>query len=171
MIPQKAILLPKPQHQSHLCFGCSSTNKFGLDLDFYYYKDKVYSYFSPTKFHVGWGKITHGRISATLCDESIGWISIFLFEEIIVTKELNVKYFTPISVNEELTIISSLLENHPRYPKIQCTIYNKDEKKCVEAIAIISKLNNKLAKRFNIMDNHELELFSNFIKKIKSTYK
>jgi acyl-CoA thioesterase FadM len=163
MIPKNAQKIAKPTVMGHKCFGCSENNPHGLNLDFYYHDNKIYSTFTPSEYHGGWGKILHGGLSATLCDESLGWLSMCISKSIVITKELNFKYLKPIHIYDTLTIISVIDEDNGRSFRASSTILNSQNQICIQAKANMVKVTNRLASKLNIMSDSDIEIFSTFI--------
>ena len=167
IIPTDAKKITKPKLIEHKCFGCSEINPHGLNLDFYYHDNKIYSTFIPSKYHAGWGHVLHGGLSATLCDESLGWLSMCINKSIAVTKELTFQYLKPISIDDTLTIVSSIEKDHERYFFGNCTIFNSKNQICVKAKGTMVKITEKLANKLNIMSNTDIKYFSSFINSIE----
>ena len=79
---------PYQKIEDYNCFGCSSTNKLGLKMDFIEEEDGIYSYWTPEKHFQGWMGILHGGIQATLLDEIASWVVFVKLGKSGVTSEI-----------------------------------------------------------------------------------
>ncbi|MCF6768140.1 PaaI family thioesterase [Thiotrichales bacterium 19S11-10] len=161
-IPENAINIDVPFERD--CFGCSKSNPHGLKLEFSYLDETVYTQFAPTHHHSGWGSIVHGGISATICDESLGWLAICACHSMAVTKELSFEYHYPIKIGQQVTAVTSI-ENIHRNKRLiaSSAIYNENNQLCVSAKAKMLIVSSSTAKRLNIMSKDAIDEFSQFL--------
>ena len=76
------------------CFGCSSTNSFGLELKFYHDKknDQVKTYLVAEEKHSSFVGVIHGGILATITDDVSFWALFTKFKRLAFTKSMNIEY-------------------------------------------------------------------------------
>ncbi|TNF69757.1 MAG: hypothetical protein EP298_02120 [Gammaproteobacteria bacterium] len=161
-IPENAIKIEVPFERD--CFGCSKTNPHGLQLEYHYHDQTVYTTFIPNHYHSGWGNIVHGGISASICDESLGWLSICACHSMTVTKELTFEYHQAIKIGQTVTAITTIerIEKNKRLFAVS-NIYNHHQQLCVSGHAKMLLVSSKTAKRLNIMPDNAIDQFSEFL--------
>jgi acyl-coenzyme A thioesterase PaaI-like protein len=110
------------------CFGCSSRNPDGLQLEFARSETEIVgTYLVPDRFHGAPG-VAHGGIVATILDEYSCAAAVFLRGKRVVTGELSVRYEQPCPVEKPLTIRSWVAdESHARYLVIEAQVSAGDE--------------------------------------------
>lgn len=102
------------------CFGCSSANPDGLQMDFRRTQRGLASdYTIADRFHGAPG-IAHGGIVATLFDEISCATVVFLRGRHVVTGELSVRYEKPCPVERALALRADIVaESHPKYAVVE----------------------------------------------------
>ena len=60
--------------EGYNCFGCSSNNEQGLQMEFYEDGEFVVSYWEPKQHFAGYGNILHGGIQSLILDEIASWV-------------------------------------------------------------------------------------------------
>jgi uncharacterized protein (TIGR00369 family) len=166
IIPENAIEVNLPFERD--CFGCSPTNSHGLKLEFFYHEKIVYCPFKPKDHHVSWGNIVHGGVSAAICDESLGWLSMCALHSMAVTKDLMFDYLKPINLGDEMVIVSSIIKADKRFLIAESKMINQKEQICVKAKATMALVNAKTAKRLKIMSDSAIDEFSLFLENLKT---
>ncbi|MCF6764224.1 hotdog fold thioesterase [Thiotrichales bacterium 19S3-7] len=161
-LPENAIKIEVPFERE--CFGCSKTNPHGLKLEYYYHEQTVYTQFQPNHNHSSWGNIVHGGISAAICDESLGWLSMCACQSMTVTKKLTFEYHQPIKIEDKIIVVTSVesIEKNKRLFAVS-NIYNQQKQLCVSAKAKMLLVSPKTAKRLNIMPDDAIDQFSKFL--------
>ena len=70
----RKIINPYEKLEGFECFGCSTKNNIGLNLDFFEDGEYVISRWKPRIVLQGYKGILHGGIQATLLDEVASWV-------------------------------------------------------------------------------------------------
>ena len=131
----KKIINPYTKLPDSNCFGCSSNNKQGLQMQFYEDGDYIKSKWNPRFEFAGYSNILHGGIQATILDEIASWVVYIKTKTAGVTADLNVKYKSPVFVDKgELEITGKLIDLNKRLATIEAKLLNPDGKVCAEGI-------------------------------------
>jgi len=105
------------QPNSKMCFICGLKNHKGLKAAFYETdKDELIAVFKPCQEHQGYPGRLHGGIAAAILDETIGRsVTIGKDADIWgVTLEFSIKFKKPIPLEEELKVVTKLIEDGRR---------------------------------------------------------
>jgi uncharacterized protein (TIGR00369 family) len=105
------------QNISRDCMVCGIENEFGLKTRFYETQEnEVIALFTPQKVHQSYPNVTHGGISATILDETIGRAIMVFYDRSTfgVTLELNVKYKRPVPYGVELKAVGRITRDNGR---------------------------------------------------------
>jgi len=92
------------------CFICGDENECGVRTRFYVEDEAVRTRVVLSRHLNGYKNVAHGGVLAALLDESMGWAATVFGRKhpMYVTGELTVKYLAPVSVGEEIEIVSRL---------------------------------------------------------------
>lgn len=124
-----------------LCFGCGEENPIGAKLSFYKISEKsVGSTFLVPYTWGGWGKIVHGGLQTVLMDEVSGWTVITLLNEACLTIKVEIQFFSPLYVEEEVEIIGEIIEQNEKDIFVKSYIKNKEEKVCTQGLFTFRKV-------------------------------
>lgn len=98
------------------CFICGDENECGVRTRFYVQDGAVRTRVVLSRHLNGYKNVAHGGVLAALLDESMGWAATVFGRKhpMYVTGELTVKYLAPVSVGEEIEIVSRLEEDAGR---------------------------------------------------------
>lgn len=101
---------------SSRCFVCGDENGCGVRTRFFVEGDAVRTRVTLPRHVNGYKDVAHGGVIAALLDESMGWAATVFGERhpMYLTGELTVKYLLPVSVGEEIEIVSRLEEDSGR---------------------------------------------------------
>ncbi|NQU86338.1 MAG: PaaI family thioesterase [Mariniphaga sp.] len=120
--------------EEYNCFGCSPNNNLGLQLEFIDTGEELVTNWSPKDWLVGYNKILHGGIQATLMDEIAGWVVLTKCKTAGVTTEMSVKYLKPVYiVRGELKIKSRLISLDEGIAIIACELFDGEGVCCATA--------------------------------------
>jgi len=114
--PQGSLALPKLQ--GYRCFGCGTANPMGLNMDFYCYREAVFSDLELGRNHVGWESLAHGGVVSAVLDEIMGWAVIVFRRKFFVTRSMEVRYLRPVSVEAPLRAKGEIQEEGSRGCKV-----------------------------------------------------
>ena len=70
---RRSINNPFTSIEQYNCFGCSPSNEFGLQMEFYDEGDETVCEWEPKPHFQGYGNILHGGIISTMMDEIASW--------------------------------------------------------------------------------------------------
>ncbi len=98
------------------CFICGDENDCGVRTRFYVEDEAVRTKVVLSRHLNGYRNVAHGGVLAALLDESMGWAATVFGRKhpMYVTGELTVKYLAPVSVGEEIEVVSRLEEDAGR---------------------------------------------------------
>lgn len=118
------------------CFFCGSENTEGLQLKFYWDKERkeTYTEYLPAQHFVGQGNILHGAIQMGLLDEIMGWTSYAFTQEMAVTSELNVKFLSPAYIlGEKINVTCRVMSKEGAKVNMQATLSSSEGIICTTA--------------------------------------
>ena len=118
------------------CFFCGSENKKGLNLKFYWDKEKkeASTEYLPAQYFVGQGNILHGAIQMGLLDEIMGWTSYMFTKEMAVTTTINIKFLRPIYIcGQKISITCRVISMEGPRANMIATLSNNDGEECTTA--------------------------------------
>ena len=93
------------------CFVCGESNVHGLRQRFETDGRIVRARFTPRAEHVGFQKVVHGGILATVLDEIMVWACAVGARKFGFCAEMTVRYHRPATPGEELIVEAELVEN------------------------------------------------------------
>ncbi len=93
------------------CFVCGEANPAGLKLRFETDGRIVSTRFTPRPEHIGFRKVVHGGIIATLLDEIMVWACAVQTKRFAFCAELNVRFASPARPGEETIATAELVTN------------------------------------------------------------
>jgi uncharacterized protein (TIGR00369 family) len=96
---------------THSCFVCGESNPLGLKLQFKTDGRVVRSHFIPRPEHIGFKRVVHGGIIATLLDEIMVWACAVRTKRFAFCAEMTVRYANPVSPGEEVIAEAELTAN------------------------------------------------------------
>ncbi|MDT8440513.1 MAG: PaaI family thioesterase [Desulfuromonadales bacterium] len=104
------------QFISKNCLVCGVDNAFGLKTRFFETANgELVAVFSTMKEHQSYPGMTHGGISATILDETIGRAIMLTCPQTFgVTLELTVRYRKPVPLGEELKAVGRIVSDNGR---------------------------------------------------------
>ncbi|HEX9020573.1 MAG TPA: hotdog domain-containing protein, partial [Nitrospirota bacterium] len=105
----------KQLRDNQRCFVCGRKNPAGLGVNFGIDKEAktIRAKFTPLDTHEGFEGIVHGGILSTLLDEAMAKL-IFSLGIPAVTAEMTVKFRSPASPGEELTVSGRITDETKR---------------------------------------------------------
>jgi len=118
------------------CFFCGSENTNGLNLRFYWDKEKkeASTEYLPARHFIGQGNILHGAIQMGLLDEIMGWTSYVFSQQMAVTSELNVKFLHPIYIlGEIISVTCRVSSQEGQKISMLAALSNSEGKVCTTA--------------------------------------
>ncbi|MBU8891345.1 MAG: PaaI family thioesterase [Bacteroidales bacterium] len=130
----RKIINPYTNLEGYNCFGCSSKNELGLQMEFYEEGDFIVSRWEPKAHLSGYGNVLHGGIQSTIHDEIASWVVYTKVKTAGVTANLNVKYKYPVFTNKgALTIRAKIIDQNKRFATIHTELLDHNENVCSEA--------------------------------------
>lgn len=129
----KKLRNPYMQYDGYNCFGCSSENVHGLQMEFYENDEGVISYWEPKDRFQGYHDVLHGGIQATLMDEIASWFVLVKLKTAGVTAKLEIRYKKPVYTHQgKITLTANLKEMRRRIAVVSVELYNSEEELCAE---------------------------------------
>jgi uncharacterized protein (TIGR00369 family) len=130
----RKILNPYTNLEGYNCFGCSSKNTLGLQMEFFQDGEYVKSLWEPKSYLAGYGTILHGGIQSTIHDEIASWVVYTIVQTAGVTANLNVRYKNPVFTDKgKIEIRAKLIEQNRKFATIHTELFDNDGKLCSEA--------------------------------------
>ena len=149
-----------PNNRDHNCFGCSPTNKSGLQMKFYTNESAVYSNVTVPEHLCGWNNLVHGGVLSTILDEIMSWATIYLLKRVPMTKSITVDFLKPVYVGREMTVRGKVLEElGEREALMEGKIFDDNEVCCARARGTFAVFSPAVAKRLRITDDESLKWF------------
>lgn len=106
------------------CFVCGEKNQEGLKISFRIEAECCVAEHTVGAVHVGWKDIVHGGILYAMLDDVMAnWI--VLQGYMAFTSHSEIRYRTPLLVNERVRLESRLLKRRGTYIKMQGTIHKQ----------------------------------------------
>lgn len=93
------------------CFVCGDANPIGLQLKFETDGRIVRTSFTPRPEHIGFRRVIHGGILATLLDETMVWACAVPSRRFAFCAEMNVRFLHPARPGEEISATAELASN------------------------------------------------------------
>lgn len=125
---------PYAHLEGYNCFGCSSKNDFGLQMEFFEDGDYILSHWEPKKYLAGYGNVLHGGIQSTIMDEIASWVVYTKAKTAGVTANLNVKYRNPVFIDQgEISVRAKLTDQNRKFATIHAELMDHNGKVCSEA--------------------------------------
>jgi len=141
----KKIKNPYDSLPGYNCFGCSSTNPFGLRMEFTEEGEYIVSRWEVGINFQGYFNMLHGGIQATLMDEIASWVVLKKMKTSGVTAKLDVRYKHAVVAEGVLTIKAKLRETKRNLATIDIELFDKDGKLCASAEAVYFTFPRKVA--------------------------
>lgn len=143
----KKIINPFEVNKNQACFGCSSANEIGLQMQFFEDGDEIISDWIPKKHFEGYQNILHGGIQATLHDEIASWLVYVKCETSGVTASLNIRYKKPVLISEKpIQLRAKLIQVNRKIANIETKLFNSEGILCSQASIDYFIYNQEFAK-------------------------
>lgn len=104
------------------CFGCGTDNPVSMKLDFQPEGDGVEARTSVAKEYAGYREFVHGGVVATLLDEAMGWALLHATGNYGVTRNLNVTYRRPLTIDRPIVVRATIVETNGRTVRLAASI-------------------------------------------------
>jgi acyl-coenzyme A thioesterase PaaI-like protein len=132
---ESRILQPNSSH----CFACGVDNPFGLQLRFYSIgSGRVEAKTIVPRRYEGYPGVVHGGIVATMLDEIVGRLAMTEDpDHFLVTARLEVRYRTPIPIEEQIMLKGELQERRGRRHVGYARLVLEDGRVGAEAEAVL----------------------------------
>ena len=125
------------------CFGCSTENQFGLQLDFVRSGPLVVSTYTPPTHFQGWAGMVHGGILSTLFDELGVWTLAGLRHRVGLTRDVEVHFRRPMYVGEEIQISGKIEDEKGPIVTVRGELHNPRQDLCVEGTVKVFMLSRE----------------------------
>ena len=130
----RKIINPYTNLEGYNCFGCSSNNKLGLQMEFFEDGDYIVSSWDPKAHLAGFKNVLHGGIQTTILDEIACWVVFTKCQTSGVTTALNAKFRgAALTDNGLLTVRAKLISQEKKFANIHAEILDCNGKICSEA--------------------------------------
>lgn len=104
------------------CFGCSGTNRHGLQLRFLHTDSGSLTRISVTDSFCGFDGLVHGGIIATLLDEAAAWALFGHLGRFGLTREMITRYLKPIPTSRKLVLTGDVISHDERNASVTSSI-------------------------------------------------
>lgn len=109
----------------YYCFGCSSENHHGLQMEFFEEGEYIVCEWEPKHHLQGYFNVLHGGIQTTLMDEMANWVVNVKLKTAGVTSKIEVKLMKPVYTDKgNITIRGKLVEMKRNIAIMHCEIIN-----------------------------------------------
>lgn len=155
---QKYVKVPKGN--DHHCFGCSAANPHGLQMDFYYADNTVFSWLSVPEHLCGWDNLLHGGVIATILDEIMSWTAIYILKKFILTKKMTVEFIKPLTIGTKLTAKGMVFEIiSEREAIVEGFLFDDRQRLCARSKGHYALLGADMAKKLKVVDEAAIRRF------------
>ncbi|MFX0015312.1 MAG: PaaI family thioesterase [Promethearchaeota archaeon] len=154
------------------CFGCSSTNKYGLQLQFYLSGDnECFTECKISDQYCGFNGFVHGGIITTLLDEVAAWTIISQLFKIAITHEITTRYLNPVPTNTIIRVAAEIVSFNEKVVDVRSKITSENGLLLAEADSkwLIPSIST-LAKVAGFPEKYLAQLFDKVIQPIKQLY-
>lgn len=139
---------PYGRIEGYNCFGCSSNNEHGLQMQFSEEGKDIVSEWFPQQRFQGYKNVLHGGIQATLIDEIASWCVQIRKKTAGVTSNLNVRYRKPVYTSEsKITLRSRIEQERKNLVDVKVELYNEINELCAEALVTYFTFPREVAER------------------------
>ena len=126
---------PYAEFEGYSCFGCSPTNPFGLQMEFFKEEDEIVCKWQVNDHFQGFHDILHGGIQSTMMDEIASWVVFIFLDTAGVTYQLSTRFRKPVHISKgTLTIRAKLLKQEKRVAEIEAFLYDGENVLCSESV-------------------------------------
>lgn len=113
---------PIPNTWSGNCFGCSPSNRHGLQLRFWHTEGGCYTRCTLPEHLCGFDGVTHGGIVAALLDEVSAWAVMARLGRMGVTREITIRYLRPVPTGQELVAEARVVDSDERSARVYASV-------------------------------------------------
>ena len=146
------------------CFACGKDNPESLKMKFYTDEESVFSRLTVPENKRGWDQLVHGGIISTILDEIMAWTAMYMMKDVVMTKNLAVKYLRPVYIEKQISTVGWVHERKgPREVVLKAEIYDDKKRLCTKAVGNFAIFPREAAKRLKLMDEESLSKFKKFI--------
>lgn len=125
---------PYAEFEGYNCFGCSPTNPYGLQMEFFRDGDEIVCKWNSNGHFQGFHDVLHGGIQSTMMDEIASWVVFVFLDTAGVTYELNTRFRKPVLVSRgTVTVRAKLVRQEKRVAEIEARLYDGAENLCSES--------------------------------------
>ena len=118
------------------CFGCSPTNPYGLQMEFFKDGGEIVCRWIPGEHFQGFHDMLHGGIQSTMMDEIASWVVFVMLDTAGVTYQLNTRFRKPVLISKGMiTVRASLVKQQKRIAEIEARLYDGAGVLCAESQA------------------------------------
>ncbi len=103
-----------------MCFACGKKNADGLHLEFDYTGEHIRTTLAFAQKFQGYGSIVHGGLISTVLDETMVTL-LNRMGHLAVTAELSVRFLSPLSIGQAVTVTARLVEARGRTFRVAAT--------------------------------------------------
>ncbi len=103
-----------------MCFACGEKNADGLHLKFDYTGEHVSTTLAFAQKFQGYSSIVHGGLISTVLDETMVTL-LNRMGHLAVTAELSVRFLSPLSIGQTVTVTADLIEVRGRTFRVAAT--------------------------------------------------
>jgi uncharacterized protein (TIGR00369 family) len=130
-----------------LCYGCGHDNRRGLSLDYFREGDTVVTEFVPAGDQTGYPHILHGGVTATLIDETFGWVVYGLLGKFGMTTEMSVSFRASVRTGTRLLCRGRLEKPGEREVGVAATVTDPEGKVVAEGRATLRLISPRALER------------------------
>lgn len=125
---------PYAEFEGYSCFGCSPTNPFGLQMEFFKDGEELVCLWESNDHFQGFHDILHGGIQSTMMDEIASWVVFIFLDTAGVTYELSTRFRKPVYISKgTITIRAKLIKQEKRVAEIEASMYDGEHTLCSES--------------------------------------
>ncbi|MGA2403121.1 MAG: PaaI family thioesterase [Syntrophobacteraceae bacterium] len=151
---------PLTNREDHDCFGCSSTNAYGLQMKFFTDDEALFSWLTVPSHLCGWDNLVHGGILATMLDETMGWTAIHFLKKFALTHAMTVEFQKPVHIGEQIRVEGRVLEvRGKREATVEGFIYKEENTLCAKSVGTFRLFTAEAITRLGVLDEEAIKKF------------
>ncbi len=154
-------LKPLPNREGHQCFGCSSGNPYGLQMEFFSDNESLFSWLTVPNHLCGWDNLVHGGVLSTILDEIMGWTAIHFLKKFAFTRAMTIEFLKSVQIGEKIWAQASVLEvtGGKREAIVEGRLYKEEKTICAKSVGTFRLFTASAISRMGIMDEEMIKKF------------
>lgn len=105
----RKLINPERPNQGYACYGCSSGNARGLQMEFWEDNDDIVAYWNPGPDFQSYENILHGGVQMALLDETACWVMMVKAGTYGYTRRMEFEFNRHVFINRGQVVVRGRL--------------------------------------------------------------